>query len=216
MRRAVDSLFLIPLAAILAAQPAAAYEHPLTSDAVRDAYFIGKAGASKRESFLAKYTRHFSRPQSGPYISLIRLVTPFAYVVEHTARSLPAIHAPDAVQEFAGKPIPFRVRVRIDLTPTYGWQARSPGRGVRLRNPNFWRKFNVQLIQGQGVVVQPVAERGEPDYSFATEGSSSVLMGADIEMEYDPADVRSAPATVIVQAPDGQQVEATFNLANLR
>ncbi|HVB88307.1 MAG TPA: hypothetical protein VNK23_16720 [Candidatus Dormibacteraeota bacterium] len=215
MRHVVDSLFLILVAALLAAQPAAAYEHPLTSDAIRDAYFIGKTSASKREAFLSSYTRHFPRPDDGPYISLIRVITPFAYVVERTARSLPAIHAPDAVQEFYGKPIPVRFRVRIDLTPTYGWQVRSHDGGVRLRNPNFWRKFSVQVIQGKDTL-QPVGERGEPDYSFATDGSSSVLMGADIEMEYDPADVRSAPVTVVVQAPDGQQMEATFNLANLR
>ena len=216
MQRFVDSLFLILVAALLAAQPATAYEHPLTSNAVRDAYFIGKASASKREAFLSSYTRHFPRPPSGPYISLIRVVTPFVFVVERTARSMPAIHAPDAVQEFFGKPIPLRVRVRVDLTPTYGWQVLSPDGGVRLRNPNFWRKFNVQLIQRNGVVVQPVAEHGEPDYSFATEGSSSVLMGADIEMEYDPADVRSGPVTIVVQTPDDQQVQATFNLSDLR
>jgi hypothetical protein len=142
------------------------------------------------------------------------VVTPFAFIVERTGRSLPNILAPDAQQKFYGKPLAFRVRVRIDLTPTYGWQVRSADGGVRLRNANFWQKFKVQLIQRKAV--QPVAERGEPDYSFATEGSSSVLTGADIEMEYDPADVRSAPATVVVQAPDGQQVQATFNLANLR
>lgn len=214
MRRFVDSLFLVLLVGLFAAQPAVAYECPLSSEAIRDGYFIGKASASKREAFLANYTQHFPRPKDGPYISLIRVVTPFAFVVERTARALPGIHAPDAQQKFDGKRIPFRVRVRIDLTPSYGWQVRSPDGGVRLRNANFWRKFKVELVQRKPV--QPLSEYGEPDYSFATEGSSSVLTGADIEVEYDPAEVRSAPVTVVVQAPDGQQIEATFNLANLR
>ena len=219
MRRFVDNQLLVLLAGLLVGllvvQPASAYEHPLSSDAVRDAYFIGKANASKREAFLAKYTQHFARPKDGPYISLIRVITPFAFVMERTARSVLGFYAPDAVQQFYGKPIAVRVRVRINLTPSYGWQVHSRNGGVRLRSPNFWRKFSVQLIHGNRVL-PPAARRGQPDYSFATGGSSSVLTGADIEMEYDPAEVRSAPATVVVQEPDGRKIEATFNLANLR
>ncbi len=214
MRRVVHSSFLVLLIGLFAAQPALAYEYPLSSNAIRDAYFLGKASAARREEFFAKYTQHFPRPKSGPYISLIRVETPFAYVVERTARSLPNLLAPDAQQMFLGKPIAFRIRVRIDLTPTYGWQVHSRTGGVRLRRANFWEHFSVALIQGK--TIEPVAERGEPDYSFATEGSSSVLVGADIEMEYDPADVRSAPATIVVNAPDGQEIKASFNLRNLR
>jgi hypothetical protein len=214
MRRPAHSLFLILLIGLFAAQPALAYEYPLSTEAIRDAYFLGKAGAAKREAFFAQYTQHLARPKSGPYISLIRIETPFSYVAERTARSVPNLLAPDAVQKFYGKPLPLRIRVRIDLTPTYGWQVQSSAGSLVLRSPDFWRDFDIRLIQRK--TIPPVAEHGTPDYSFAGDGSSSVLVGADVELEYDPAAVRSAPATVVVDTPDGQQIEAAFDLANLR
>lgn len=214
MTRAVQSSFLVVLIGLFAAQPALAYEHPLSSRAIREAYFIGKSSFAKREAFFAQYTQHSPRPKTGPYVSSIRVETPFAYVVERTARSLPRLLAPDAQQEFYGKPIAFRVHVHIDLTPTYSWQIHSRAGEVRLRPADFWRDFSVRLVQGK--TLEPIAKYGEPDYSFATEDSVSVLIGADIQMEYDAADVRSAPATVVVDTPDGQEIKATFELQNLR
>jgi hypothetical protein len=215
MRRPVHPLFFISVIGLLSAQPAFAYEHPLSSVAVRNAYSLGKASASKREAFFAMYTRTFARPKSGPYISRIRVVTPYAYVVERTARALTNLLAPDAQQEFYGKPIALRVLVHIGLTPSCGWQVRSKHGGVALRNTNFWRDFTVRLIQ-HGATIQPIGERGTPDYAFAAAGSASVLVGADIDVQYDPSEVRSAPATVLVSAPGEQQAQATFALANLR
>lgn len=214
MRRTADVLLLILLLGLFAAQPATAYEYPLSPDAIRNAYFLGKANASKREAFFGNYTRHFARPKSGPYISLIRVITPYAYVVERTAR-LYNLLAPDAQQQFYGQPIALRIRVHIQLTATYGWQVRSADGGVAMRSADFWRDFRVQLIQ-RGKTIRHIAARGEPDYAFAGEGSSSVLVGADIDVQYDPARVRSGPATIIVNAPDGQQITARFDLSNLR
>ncbi len=215
MRQPAHSLFLILLIGLFAAQPAVAYEYPLSPDAIRDAYFLGKASAAKRQGFFATYTQHFRRPTSGPYISLIRVITPYAYVVERTARSVPNLLAPDAQQKFFGKPIAIRIRVHIDLTPTYGWQVRSRSGGVALRGAHFWKDFNVRLVQ-RGTTIRPMAELGQPDYAFATAGTSSVLVGADINMQYDPSEVRSGPVTVVVNTPDGQQINATFDLSKVR
>lgn len=215
MLRVVNGLSLLLLIGLFAGQPMVAYEYPLSSNSVRDAYFLGRANPSKREAFFANYTEHLPRPKSGPYISLIRVITPYAYVVERTARSLPNLRAPDAQQKFYGKPIALRIRVHIDLTPTYGWQTRSRSGGVALRSANFWRDFTVRLVQRRSVI-QPLAQRGAPDYAFAAEGSSSVLVGADIDVQYDPSKIRSAPATVVVSTPDGQQIAANFDMSKLR
>ncbi len=214
MRSWVFSLFVILLIGLFASQPAVAYEHPLSPEAIRDAYFLGKAGADKREAFFAQYTKYFPQPETGPYISRVRITTPYAYVVERTAR-LPNLLAPDAQQEFYGKPIALRIQVHIDLTPTYGWQIRSPDGGVTLRSSDFWKNFDVLLVQHK-IAIQPVGKSGEPDYSIASEETSAVLIGADIELEFDPKDVQSAPATVIVKTPEGQKIKATFDLAKLR
>lgn len=214
MRRTAHALLLSLLVGLFGAQPVIAYEYPLSPEAVRDAYFLGKANPAKRVAFFAAYTRHFARPRSGPYISLIRVITPYAFVVERTAR-LQNLRAPDAQQQFYGKPIALRIRVHIDLTPTYGFQVRSPNRGLTLRSTDFWKDFSVRLVQ-RGNAIQPLAARGAPDYAFAGEGSSSVLVGADINVQYDPARVRSAPATIVVDTPDGQQIAARFDLSTLR
>jgi hypothetical protein len=214
MQRTAHALFLILLIGLFAAQPTVAYEYPLTTSAVRHAYFLGKSSASKREAFAAKYTLHFDRPGSGPYISLIRVITPYAFVVERTAR-LPNLLAPDAQKKFFGKPLALRIRVHIELTPTYGWQVRSPDSGVKLRRSDFWRDFTVRLIQRRETI-QPLVARGVPNDAFAAEGSSSVLGGADINVQYDPSEVRSAPATVVVDGPDGLQLTADFDLSKLR
>jgi hypothetical protein len=105
--------------------------------------------------------------------------------------------------------------VHMELTATYGWQVRSPDRGVTLRSPNFWKDFRVRLVQDKKVI-RPLAQRGEPAYSIASAGTSSVLIGADVELEYDPEDVQSAPVTVVVKTPEGQKIKATFDLAKLR
>ena len=215
MRRLADTLLLMLVIGLFAAQPAVAYEYPLSPTAIRNAYFLGKASPSKREAFLASYTQHFERPKSGPYISLIRVVTPYAFVVERTARLMPNFLAPDAQQQFYGKPIALRIRVHIALTPTYGFQVHSPGGGMALRSPDFWRDFKVQLIQG-GNAIRPIAARGAPDYALAGGGSASVLVGADIDVQYDPARVLSGPTTIVVDEPDGRQITATFDLSNLR
>lgn len=214
MRRTAHVLSLIPLIGLFAAQPAVGYEYPLSPDAVREAYFVGKANPSKREASLANYTRHFAPPKSGPYISLVRVVTPYAYVVERSAQ-LQNLLAPDAQQQFFGKAIALRIRVHIALTPTYGFQRRSQHGGMALRGPDFWRDFRVQLIQ-RGNAIRAIAARGAPDYAFAGEGSASVLVGADIDVQYDPARVRSGPATIVVNAPDGQRITAAFDLSKLR
>jgi hypothetical protein len=214
MRRTAHSLFVILLIGLFAVQPVAAYEYPLSPQTIREGYFLGKASADKREAFFAQYTKRFPQPESGPYISRVRVTTPYAYVVERTTH-LPNLLAPDAQQEFCGKPISLRIQVHIDLTPTYGWQIRSPDGGVTLRGSDFWKDFNVRLIQDK-TAIRPLEQRGEPVYSFASERTSSVLIGADIELEYDPKDVQSAPATVAVKTPEGQKIKATFDLAKLR
>ena len=44
------------LIAFAIALPTLAYDYPLSPEAVRDAYFLGKANSAKRAEFFAKYT----------------------------------------------------------------------------------------------------------------------------------------------------------------
>src|SRR6266446_1410357 len=55
------------LVALIAAQ-AAAYEHPLNSSAIWNAYFLGSSN-SESVNFLSKYKETLPPPKTGPYIA---------------------------------------------------------------------------------------------------------------------------------------------------
>jgi hypothetical protein len=54
----------IPLTSLIAAS-AAAYEHPLHSSAIRNAYFLGSTN-SESVNFLSKYKQTLTPQQTGP------------------------------------------------------------------------------------------------------------------------------------------------------
>jgi hypothetical protein len=198
------------LTALVVALPALAYDYPLSPEAVREAYMMGKADSAKRAEFFAKYTQQFPLPKTGSHVASIQLETPFAVVVEHTAQAT-NYYAPDAAEEFASKPGVFRLHVQIDLTESYGAFMPSMSGGRRVRPDDFWRDFKIRLTQGKEIHARSV--HGTPLY---TGGDSAILSGAEVDLEYDAAKVKSADATVEVVTPDGQDVKATFDLGALR
>lgn len=200
--------------ALAIALPAPAYDYPLSPEAVRDAYFLGKANSAKRAEFFAKYTQQLPSPKTGPHVAMVQLETPFAVVAERTAQAPPHYFAPDAAAEFEGKPAVFRMHVQIDLTGSYGPQLPSISGGVRLRTGDFWRDFKIHLIQDKEIHTRTI--NGSPIYSAGDVTSGSVLTGAKVDLEFDAAKIKSAPATVEVVTPDGQNVKATFDLGTLR
>jgi len=214
--RAQWKLPVLLLAIALAGlQPALAFEYPLSSDTIREAYFLGKSSAEKRAAFLAKYRRDLPAPATGPDISVVEIQTPFSVVVTRASSAISNYFAPDAEEEFLGKPGVFRVHVEIDLTASYGWQIVGKDGGIRSRPDDFWRDFKIQLTQkGEEIPSQRVD--GQPIYDSG-EDEGTWLAGATVEIEYDPAKIDSAtPATVDVFTPDGQDVQTTFDLAELR
>jgi hypothetical protein len=201
-------------AALLIATSAAAHQYPLSSTAIRQAYFLGKESAEKRQQFFAKYEKQLPMPQTGPHVSWIRLETPYAVVVERTASQLLGNYvAADAQEEFLGKPAIFRLRVRIDLTSTYPAHTGSSA-GVHLLPDDFWQDFQVRLAQSAEIPHASV--RGQPIYSLASSEGGSVLLGAELVLEYDAEKISSDIATVEVDTPDGQRVRTTFDLTRLR
>ena len=218
MKPKIQFALSLAAAALCAALPiarrAAAHEYPLSSTAIREAYFLGKESDAKRDEFFANYTQRSPMPKAGPHVSRIRLETPYAVVVERTAsQALANYVAGDAEEEFLGKPAVFRLRVRIDLTSTYPAQSATEA-GLRSRHEDFWRDFRIRLRQHAEIA--PTNVRGQPIYSIGSELGGSMLLGAEVELEYDASKIQSAPATVEVDTPDGQHVRAEFNLAKLR
>ena len=200
----------ILIAGLLIAPPTRSYDYPLSPEAIREAYFLGKGQSAKQAEFLEKYTRRPPMPEKGPHVAMVRLETPFAVVVERAGESGLNYFPPDAEKEFLGKPAIFRMHVQIDLTASYGWQIPGDSKGIRLRPDNFWRDFTIRLVQGR--VIGTRAIRGTPIYG----ADGSGLLGASMDLEYDASKIRSELATVEIVAPDGQKTSVTFDLAALR
>ncbi len=200
--------------ALALALPAAAYDHPLTSGAIRDAYFLGERKDTRTAEFLAHYVRRFPRPKTGPHVAEVELSTPFAQVVRQARKVAGTYSAQDAEQQYLSKPEVVRLRVRINLTPTYPAYYSDPSRGQELqfRGPGFWRDFTVRLVQ-EGEEIAPESVSGEPIY---LPGRASSLVGAEVELEFDAEEVASELARVEIVTPDGQHVVARFDLTRLR
>lgn len=205
------SLILIAVILGIALPVLAAYSSPLSSTEIRDAYFIGDHRNSQTADFLAQYVHQFPNPNTDAYVDMIGIDTPFTEVVRHSQAAL-NYHAPDAVEEFENKSLPFVVTVEIALNSDYPTVTGDAPALAQLV-PDFWNDYKVKLIQGQEI--KPATLRGGPVYAYGWVFSPMVT-GARIHAIYDPAKITADPITIEVLMPDGQKVETTFDLAALR
>jgi hypothetical protein len=201
------------LLVVAIALPAIAYEYPLSSTSLRNAYMLGNRKDEHTSEFLALYTQSLPMPQTGPHVSVISVETPYSQVVELGENALnPDIQGTE--EELADKKFPFIVRVEIDLTDTYPGPAAVnpavPGQPI----PSFERDFDIQLIQGKKIPAE-----SSQVYLLYSDGITNILQisGAVIELQYDGDKIDpDNDATVKVRTPDDQDVEATFDLGQLR
>jgi hypothetical protein len=210
-RRIGLSMFLLVL---LVGLPAFAFDDPLTSTTIRDAYMLGNRKDFKTAEFFARYKHFLPAPESGPHVSAISLETPYGQVVELGEAALNT-DIQGAEEEWTGKTFPFIVRVGVDLTDTYPgpppWNPRAPG----LQLPNFEHDFDIQLIQNQ----KKIAARSSQVYLLYSDGVANIyqISGAIIELRYDTESIDPYDeATVTVHTPDDQHVETSFDLGQLR
>jgi hypothetical protein len=192
----------ILLIAATAAQPLAAFDYPLSSKAIREAYFLGAGDAGKRAEFFGKYTKRFPVPKTGPYLAMIEFETPYVVIAERVSQNVSNYFAQDAEQEFLGKPAICRLRVQIYFRGSYSWPITRPRTDYTIR------------LKQHGREISRKTSSSEPLYSS---GDFPVLIGIEMDLEYDAEKIESAaPATVEVLSPDGQEIRETFDLAKLR
>ncbi len=193
--------------------PATALNYPLSSTAIRDAYFIGNRNDEQTADFLAQYTQQFKAPKAGPYVNEVGIDTPFIQVVRR-AEAAANYSAPDAVQEFQHKALSVYVHVDISLTPSYS-PVPQPS-GFYQWVPDFWNDFKVHLTQEKNEIPAEHV-RGGPLFAYLAEISEvPVVTGARIMVEYNPEKIQAGPVEIRVVMPDGQETETTFDLGKLR
>lgn len=211
------ALLAIVAGTLLFALPALAYQYPLSSTDIRDAYFIGARNDEMTAAFFADYSKHLPAPQRGADVEEITIDTPYTQVAR---RSMGAVNynSVEAVEEFDGKPMIFRVFVRFYFTDTYTPAPLPHADGISLvplAYPDFWNDFKVRLIQDKEIHSKSV--RGAPIYPMLTDvdGPPPLPIGGTIEVDYDPAKIDTADATVEVITPDGQDIQVSFPLSQL-
>jgi hypothetical protein len=193
----------ILLLGIVVAQPVAAFDCPLSSEAIREAYFLGSGDPEKRALFLDGYAKHYPIAKSGQYVASIRFETPYYIVAERISQtSASGYHAPDAEQEFLGKPGLCRVRVEIYY------------RISSTRIADYQTNYTIQLKQhGKEIPI----ERTWTEDMVSSGDFWPTIPGVYLTSEYSADDIDSeGPATVEVLAPDGNNVTETFDLDRLR
>ena len=201
-----------------------AYEVPLASRSVRDAYFLGQRNNESTDAFLEKYTRRFPIPPRGPHIAEVRLLTPYAQAVEISRHKTLGYSAQQAEAEYKTRGDSLLVRVRIDFTPTYNdvmsvkptkYDGSQPN--IAPRPYDFWKDFRFLLTQnGEPLQYRNIA--GEPQFCSACLSwlFPGVLAGAYVNLDYEARNVPSQRTQVEIFTPDGQHVVASFDLAALR
>jgi len=212
------SKIAVALGALLGLSLAAgAFERELDPRALRDAWFLGKDTTFRSEGFYKDYVKTFPLPKTGVHVQRIEVVTPFKEMVDRARRASDGYNPVQAEADYKKQAPPFQVKVRLDLTPTY--PAHSPVNvpihlgPIYVRDPDFWREFSYRFEQAGEVM--PVLVRGKAIYS-CTDSFPCWIAGADVTLVFDTEKVASRPARVIVETPDGQRVEAEFDLAKLR
>lgn len=208
-------IFLIAVFAI----SAAAYDHPLQSLAIRDAYFLG-ADSHQSAEFLSHYMKDLPVPKSGPYVSVMEVRTPFAQVVANSHDHSAGYSAQDAEQDYRKNPDTVQVRVQIIVAPldAVGAVTQVPAAcmGVQRMNSalDCFHDFRFRFFQqNQNLVkfIQPQSSYGVPFYS-----GNGVFYAGDVWFTFRASRIASAPLQVSVTRSDGQKFSAEFDLSTLR
>lgn len=206
--------------AVLLTPPVSAFSSPLSSEAIREAYFLGQRRDESMARFLDKYTKRLAPPRTGPYISSVQFLTPFAQLIQFSNQHLPGYSAQQAEQEHRGQPETVEISVEILLTESYGafvagsGQARSSSTSsYRLRFPDFWRDFQVRVFQ-RDQEMEPADSSGQANYFCSKAGCT--LSGATLWLDFPATAFDSDSATVEVDPPVGDPVAVDFDLTRLR
>jgi hypothetical protein len=205
--------------ALLLVASSDAFESPLSDETVRNAYFLGQHHDASTESALKPYLHALPPPKEGPYISDIRLLTPYAQIIDESNSHPGSYSAQQAAADYRSRSDTIVLRVHIQFTATYNYieTTRNHGdtqKGISVRPDDFWKTFKVGLSQNDQWI-EPQSRDGEPTYADNPDGSTA-LSGAYIWLTYDARDVASDSATAEVFTPDDQHTTTTFDLATLR
>jgi hypothetical protein len=215
------SLLSMVMAALLLSPASFGFQSPLSDESVREAYFLGQRHDESVARFFDGYTRHLPQPKSGPYISSVVFLTPFAQSTQYSSNYVGNYSAQQALRDHRGQEESVKITVEIYLTNSYGPLIADPaGSGSRSssalipRPYDFWRDFRVQVYNGDQIL-SPTDSGGHPLYRCGRYGPCRP-MGAAIDLEFSAKAFTSDSAIIKVLPPEGDAVSVDFSLFSLR
>ena len=195
-QHAVPKLLAMVLS-LAVAMPAGAYDYPLSSTAIRDAYFLGRRQGGLGREFLAEYRRSIPNLRVEQFISFAQIETPFVQVAVQSSRKL-NYSAQDALEDFRDKPLDFRIHLEICYMPD------APPDAIKIK-----------LIQNRKEIVPNSLERSAfyPPTDVYTRLPS---IGEIVDMKVSPANIDSSLLTIQIDTPNDQHVKVELDLQSLR
>jgi len=193
---------IVLVAALAAAVQAWAYDDPLTSDSIREAYFLGTGPQGKQGSFFDSYAYSFHMPNTDLPGSLVTIETPFLQVVERASRA-PNYDAQAAVKEFLGKPAVFRVYADVYYRPQSANASSDEA------------KVTLTVVQN-GKAIAPDSIDQWPLDAFHDAGTGAVRVGEHVQLEFNARKIDASTLTIEVSDPQGESKEADFDLSTIR
>jgi hypothetical protein len=178
--------------------PAWAYDFPLSESAIRDAYFLGTRQTSLGLNFLADYTHEIPKLSLGNYRSFARLETPFTQVAILSSKKL-NYSAQDAVKEFLGKPLVFRIHLEIC------YMLDAPPDGLEVR-----------IVQNKKDLLPDSSERALFFPASDKYAAPPPAIGETMDFEFRPDKIDSSTLSILIDTPDGQQAQLDLDLRALR
>ena len=220
LRSPVHPIASVVAAVLLLTPHSFAFDTPLSDQAVREAYFLGQRRDETMATLLNKYTKPLPPPKTGPYVTSITFLTPFALLVQHSSRQS-NYSAQQAALDHRDQPEFVRIMVQIQLTDSYGAYIVRPT-GPRSGSPtgflprpyDFWKDFDVQ-VSSEDRKLRPFSSSGQPNFSCSEDGGC-LLVGATLWFDFSAEDFASGSATIDVNPPEGDPLSLDFDLTHLR
>ena len=171
---------------------------PTSTNAIRDAYFLGTRQGSLTPEFLARYAHWIPELKDGTICtSQARLETPFLQVADY-ASTAPNFSSQDAVKQFYGKQMFFRVYLDICYKPNAPLNA-----------------IKVKVTQNKKEIT-PLSAESNPYVPRVDELATLPANGEQVRLEFKSTQIDSSTLIILIDTPDGQHCEVNFDLQTLR
>jgi hypothetical protein len=216
--RHASRVFASLLMALCVSLPALPLNTPLSDESIREAYFLGQRHDA---TFLTNYVKSLPPPKTGPYISSIAFLTPFAQLAKFSSSYVGNYSAQQALLDNRGQEESVKITVEIYLTNSYGALIPNPKRSesgssqaLIPRPYDFWRDFRVQVFDGDKLL-SPSDSGGHSLYRCGHTGPCRPR-GAAVDLEFVANAFVSDFVNIRVIPPEGDPVSVDFDLTRLR